>query len=245
MSINVYNESHLHKTIKLLYAENSKGQVEVNADGHIYDIVTCSGEIIEIQTKNLASLLPKIMDALQKGRKITLVHPVIITKKINLYDEEGKLLSSRKSPKKGSIYDIFRELTGIYPILLHKNFALEILEVNILEIRKKMTEPVQTKNQKRRYKKDWIKTDKRLDEIINRKIFKTKKDYLNLLPDNLPKDFCAKDLIKSIKESNNLPSTAAKSAYLIIWVYSRMNLLTPTEIRNRNHFYKITESTEE
>ena len=71
----------------------------------------------EIQTKNLAKLLPKILDTIEKGHNVKLVHPIPLINRIELKDEDGTLISKRKSPKKGCIYDIFRELTGIYPLI--------------------------------------------------------------------------------------------------------------------------------
>ena len=46
--------------------------------------------------------------------------------------------------------------------------------------------PVQSKNKKRRFKKDWIKTDKSLNKIIQTIQFNNKQDYLKLLPQNCP-----------------------------------------------------------
>ena len=54
--INTYKESSLHRTLKELYAAKTVGKTEVEADGHIYDILTDKGEVIEIQTQNLAKL---------------------------------------------------------------------------------------------------------------------------------------------------------------------------------------------
>nr|MCR5400749.1 hypothetical protein [Treponema sp.] len=135
MVINTLNESSLHKKLKEIYSLEEGSRREVEENGKIYDIITGQGEIIEIQTRNLSKLLPKILDLLEKGKKIKIVHPYIKEKIINTYSEEGKLLSSRKSPKKENIYSAFRELTGLYPVLLNKNFSLDLLEISMTEIR--------------------------------------------------------------------------------------------------------------
>ena len=241
ISINIYNESSLHNTLKTYYAVSRDGNTEIKLDGYIYDVVTKDNQVYEIQTKNLSKLLPKIMTALENGRKITVVHPIIISKKIFLYDEDGKtLLSKRKSPRKETLYSIFDELTGIYPVLLNKNFTLELLEINMIEERKKACEPIQSKNNRRRFKRDWIKTNKRLEEIISTRHFKTEKDYLSLLPASLPKEFCAKDLSAAFRLEQTFPPEAAKKAHLIIWVYSRMGIIEYLENRNRNRYYKTS-----
>ena len=63
-SINTYNESSLHNTLKIFYAEKFGGKTEVEAEGHIYDILCDDGQVIEIQTKNLSKLAGKIKDAI-------------------------------------------------------------------------------------------------------------------------------------------------------------------------------------
>ncbi len=237
--INIQNESSLHNTLKLYYANRNSGLTEVEKEGHIYDIVGKDGQIIEIQTKNLSALENKIKDTLEKKYKITVVYPLVITNRIYLTDEEGKLVSKRKSPKKGNIYDIFDELTKIYPYLLHKNFTLEVVHIDMIEHRIKTSDAVQSKNKKRRYKKDWIKVNKRLEKIIRTDVFKTRKDYLSFLPSSLPESFCAKDLSKYLKAAPSLPARISTKAHLIIWVLVRMNLIVQTEVKNKSRYYKI------
>ena len=225
--INTYNESSLHNTLKIFYAQKFGGKTEVEADGHIYDILCEDGQVIEIQTKNLSKLAGKIKDALDKGHKVRLVYPLVYRTRIILTSENGELISNRLSPKKGCIYDILRELTGLTDILLKRNFTLEVITINIIEHRIRTAQPVQTTNKSRRYKKNWLKANKRLDEIIETKQFKTKKDYLALLPENLPEEFCAKDM--------NLP----KYAHILLWVFSRIPVIEQTNSKGKTKFYKI------
>ena len=186
--------------------------------------------IIEIQTKNLSKLLPKIKDTIQKGHNIKLVHPIIEENTIELYDSENNLISKRKSPKKQNIYSIFKELTGIYDVLLNRHFSLEIVFIKMTEIRMRTLENIQSQDKRRRFKKNWIKTDKRLEQIIETKRFSNKEDYLKLLPD-LPEKFCSKDLEERIGKKNN-PN-------LILWVLSHMNIIKHVESQGRKKIYKI------
>ena len=66
-NINTYNESSLHNTLKVFYAEKFGGETEVEAEGHIYDILCGNGDVIEIQTKNLSKLAGKIKNAMVNG----------------------------------------------------------------------------------------------------------------------------------------------------------------------------------
>ena len=240
MQFSTLNESKLHQTLKTLYSVQNDAQTEVLKNGYVYDIFSEENGIIEIQTKNLAKLLPKIMDALERKIKITLVYPLPLETKILLTDEQGNKISYRKSPKKNNIYSIFRELTGIYPILLEPDFTLEIVEVKITEERMRTQEPVQSQNRRRRFRRNWIKTGKKLDEILETRRLKTKDDYLELLPAGLEEEFCAKNISELLKKSNSVSAPQALNiAHLIIWVFARMNLIEFTSTKNRSRFYKI------
>ena len=241
MVFSTLNESNLHNSLKILYQEIYEGQVEVEQDGHVYDIVTKNGNVIEIQTKNLAKLLPKILDSIEKGHNVKLVHPIPITTRIELKDKDGKIISNRKSPKKGCIYDVFRELTGIYPLITNSHFSLEVLEIEMTEERIRTTEPVQSKNGRRRFRKNWIKTGKRLDSIINTRRFSKADDYLALLP-ALPETFCAKDLRIIMNCMKEIPKRSI-NPHLIIWVLAHANLIEHTETKNKSKYYKIIKSS--
>ena len=225
--INTYNESSLHNTLKLYYASQYNGQTEVEADGHIYDIFCEDGLVIEIQTKNVGKIADKLTDALEKGHKVRLVYPLVFRKRIVLSDEKGETISKRLSPKKGEIYDVLEELTKITGILLHPNFTLDVVKVNIIEHRVQTANPVQATNRRRRYKKNWLKANKRLEEILETTQFKTARDYLALLPKDLPEEFCAKDL--------NMP----KHAHILLWVLSRIPVIEQTSKKGRSYYYKI------
>ena len=238
MGINTLNESSLHKSLKNLYSLEDGSRTEVEADGHIYDILTKDGNVIEIQTKNLSKLLTKALDALKNGRKFTIVHPIIQKKIIETYDEEGKLISRRKSPKKENLYSVFRELTGLYPVILEKNFTLELVFISLTEYRTQTEKPEQSANKLRRFKKNWNKTDKQLNEIIKVRKFNGREDYLKLLPKELPEEFSAKDIIIELKKNKETINSASNNAHLMLWVYNHVNLIEYTSTKNRTKFYK-------
>lgn len=242
--INTYNESALHHAIKIYYATLFDGVTEVKKYGHIYDVFAGDDHVIEIQNLNLSKLLPKLMDSLQKGLKVTLVHTICVEKTVENYTPEGTLISKRKSPVKGNIYDLFRELTGIYPILFEKNFELHVLEISMSEIRTKTPDGqlVQSQNNRRRFRKDYIKSDKRLNQVIKTHIFKKPEDYTNLIPYSLHEHFCAKDLAAILKKDKATKHNADRNAHLLIWVLYRRNLLDFTGKQNRSNYYKVIKS---
>ena len=237
--INTYKESSLHRTLKELYAAKTGGKTEVEADGHIYDILTDKDEVIEIQTQNLAKLKEKILDSLEKGRKVKVVHPVIIEKIIRTKDENGNILSVRKSPKEGSVYSIFDEIKGIYNILLLKNFTLEILEINMTEERIKSDQLLQSENRRRRFKKNWNKTNKYLEKILFVHTFKTAWDYLKLLPTTLTEEFTVNDIKEGLKNEKSLIKNAPEYSNLIAWTFLKMGLFELTGKKGNAKVYRI------
>ncbi len=228
--INTYNETSLHKELKKAYAKKTQGQIEQKVGKYICDIETKDGNIIEIQTKNLANLTGKIANLLSTKRKVCLVYPLVLRNYIERYDDENRLLSKRKSPKNHNVYELFDELMGIYPILLYKNFILEVLCIEQIEVRKVTKEPIQTDNKSRRRLKPWIKIDKKLHRITDKKRFSKPLDYLLLLPSNLPTPFCASDLAKT---------EVGKNAHKMLWTLHKMELIERVESKTKPYFYKI------
>lgn len=96
--INTLNETHLHKTLKKIYANKTERSVmEQPAEGYIADIIRPDGEIIEIQTGNLSSLLPKITKYLAAKRNVTVVYPLAAKKYIETKKRRLSCFQKKKS----------------------------------------------------------------------------------------------------------------------------------------------------
>ncbi|MDD7450181.1 MAG: hypothetical protein PUK76_03970 [Treponema sp.] len=243
--INTLNESSLHRALKTIYSLDNNSKTEEQVSQWICDIVQNENVIIEIQTANVSSLKNKIKCLLKMGKTVKIVHPVVISKTIKTSDIYGTIISTRKSPKKESIYSIFRQLTGITEFLLHENFILEIPQISIIEHRLKTSQAQQSKNKKRRFLKDWQKTDKELKEIFTISTFSKKEDYLNLLPQykeqnkELCNNFTAKQTASLLKQKIN--AAAATNTHCMLWVLKKAGMIQETlKIKNEKH-YKISE----
>lgn len=227
MMINTYNESQLHNTLKNFYAKTFHGQQEVKYFGYICDIIGNDGTIYEIQTGNFANIKNKLTFLL-KENKVHLIYP-IATKKYILKNYNEKNISKRLSPKKQNIYSIFRPLMSIYPILLNKNFTLEVLFTEQTECRSILDSKVQIPNKSRRFLKNYIKTDKILNNINGCRFFSSKEDYLSLLPKDLPSIFCTQDLFLQCGKSES---------YSFLWILRKLELIELVE-KNKKNFYRI------
>ncbi len=196
--------------------------------------------VIEIQTKGLHKLLPKILK-LKENHAIHVVHPLIKEFIIEFYDEEDNFISRRKSPKHLSLLDLFDELMGIYPILAEPWFTLEIIPVSCIEKRIRTKEPVQLRNKSRHFKKNWYKKDRRIASMEKSIILNGLPSYVDLLPEETQKlrkgtIFCAKDLEKT---------GCGKQNYKILWLLKKTEAVEGVYKKGRTSFYKFTPELQE
>ncbi len=231
--INTYNETSLHKEIKEIFSQKYNGKTEIKIENFICDIV-CNDEknpsIIEIQTSNLSKLTDKI-EKLTQTHKVKLIYPLATTTYLQRQDESGKILSKRKSPKKKNIYSIFGELFSLYRLFDNKNFSLSILFCEICIEKTVFENLVQSKNKNRRFRKNYLITDKKLISINNEIILKTKKDLQNLIPKEIPEEFSSKDL-----KNTEIKNEANK----MIWVLRKANLIEQIDKKGNLIIYKKT-----
>ena len=226
------NESSLHKSLKIFYANHYGGKTEVQVEKWICDIV-CEGEtIIEIQTKSVSSLHEKVARLLALGKKVIIVHPITTQKTIRTFNPNGEEISAKKSPKRENVYSMLRELTGLCDILLHENFSLVCPLITAEEKRVQSEEPVQSKNGRRRFKKAWLKADKSLLTIDREITFRGKENYLALLPPALPEEFSSAELSCALEKEGK------PYANLILWILHKMNLIERTEKKGKRFYYK-------
>lgn len=232
----VLNESSLHKALKKIYTIQNNGKTEVQIDKWICDIVTEDNDIIEIQNKNVSSLKEKAEGLINLGYKLTIVHPIITEKIIITSTKNNTIESKRKSPKKDSLYSMLKELTGLAPLLKNPSLILEIPEIHTTENRIRTEEPVQSRNNNRRWLKTYLKIGKDLTTIGKIHIFRSKKDYLKLLPPSLPENFSSKEL----KEAFSLTDrNAVKYINLLLWVLYHADFIERTEKKGKLFYYKI------
>ena len=132
-SIGTEHESSLHRALKYRYAE--PGTAETAREGFVCDAVGPGGEAVEIQTGNFTALKAKI-PALTRAGAVRLIYPVIIVKTLELYDTGGNLLSRKKSPRRGTAWDIFGELIYAPALVGRRRLTVEIALVDAVERRR-------------------------------------------------------------------------------------------------------------
>lgn len=195
--IGLLNEKPLHASLKRWYAR-SGDRFEVPVDGFVIDIVR-DDLLIEIQTGNFAAIKSKL-NHLVRSHRVRLIYPIVHEKWIVRVANGGAV--RRKSPKRGRLENLFRELVSIPQLLSHPNFSLEVLMTREEELRRYAG--------KRAWRRrGWVIEGRRLLEVMDQRVFGETADWLRFLPDGL-ESFTTSDLATRMETRRDL---AQKMAY--------------------------------
>lgn len=186
--INTWNESLLHEELKSYFC-GENGHTEVPLEGSICDAIRDDGSVVEIQTAHLGKLKKKL-EKLLAEHKVNLVYPVARNTVIETFSEDNSLVSRRKSPKHGTVFQIFSELTGLWNLIGHPNLTLTVVHADVLELR--------IADGTGSWRRKGVRIlDRKLLKMYETDEFRTKEDYARLLSPNLPEPFTVSDLKKS------------------------------------------------
>ena len=189
--IGTLGERSLHARLKRLYAKPGD-KVEERVAGYWVDI--CRGEdVIEIQTGSFGNMKRKLTEVLAT-RSVLIVHPVAVEKWITKVKADGTtLVSRRKSPKRGSPYDLFDELVSFPQFFLNPRFSVEVVLVKEEELRCE-----DGKGSWRR--KGTSIRDHLLLDVAGIHVFRAPKDFLKLLPAGWAGPSTNRELAKALKQ---------------------------------------------
>ena len=187
--IGTLNESSLHAGIKD-FLQQPGDRFEVPLAGFVIDIVR-GDELIEIQTSSFGALGNKL-DRLLGDHRIRIVHPIAVETWIL---RPGK--RPRKSPRHGSILDLFVELASLPTLLDHPNLSLEVLLIDEEQLR----EP--GRRGERRV------MDRRIRQVRSTRRFKQVTELLALLPATLSEPWTTKDLASAAGASRRVAQSMA------------------------------------
>ncbi len=195
-------ETHLHASLKQWLAEPGD-QFEVSVGRFVVDIVR-NGTLIEIQTRGFSSMKAKL-DALLDGHRMVIVHPIAHRKWILKGPQNGEPSSRRKSPRAGSVYDVFTELVSFPSLVDHPNLTIDVLLTDEEEVRR-------FDGNRSWRRRGWVVVERRLLDVTDRIQFRTPADWLSLLPGDLPVPFTTADLASAIDRPRR---TAQQMAYCL------------------------------
>jgi hypothetical protein len=242
MDIGLLNEKSLHADLKAWYARPGD-EIEVKVDDYFIDIVRSKRGVnelqgiysahvdqeikdhllIEIQTGNFSAIKRKLTD-LTNRYSLRLVYPIAqekwIVKRPRVKGDAG---TRRKSPKRGQVVDIFRELVYLPELLNSPNFSLEVLLIQEEEVRR-------YDGRKGWRRGGWVTEERHLLSVVERRLFQDKEDLWRLIPSKLPAEFTTADLTRVMKIPKR---TAGQVAYCL----RRMNAIEQIGKSGRSYLY--------
>ena len=197
--VGLLNEKPLHAALKAWYAR-AGDRTEVPVDGSFIDIVH-DGLLIEIQTRGFAALKRKL-EKLVTRHPVRLVYPIASEKWIlRLADDGVTLLGRRKSPRRGSEYDLFRELVSFPHLVAHPNFSLEVLLIQEEEVRRRVS--------RLNWRRGWDTAERRLLQVVDHRLFVSPADLAALIPKSLDVPFTTDELAETIGRPRRLAQQMA------------------------------------
>lgn len=185
-------EFTLHRQLKEEYG-CAQAETEVPFGNYRIDVVD-KDRFIEIQTSPLVAIRDKIAELL-KTRKVIVVKPLIARKRIIKLDgKAGAEIERRMSPKRATSLSVFDELVYFTRVFPNRRLTLEAPLISVEELRY----PGHGRRRRKRAN-DFCVEDLRLVEVEKKLTFKTRKDLIRLLPQELwTKEFGTAEIATSL-----------------------------------------------
>lgn len=224
--IGTLSEKTVHAILKLYYSPDVEMH-EIPIKGSVADIFTGT-EVIEIQTGNFDKLRAKL-DKFLELYPVTIVYPIPHEKWLIWVDEEtGEFSKKRKSPLKGSAYMAFRELYKIKSYLTHENLRLKLILMNVEEYRL-LNGWSQDK------KKGSTRFDRLPVELVEEIEIDCPKDYLQLIPYDVPEPF-------SVKEFSKIMHINQRLAQIALHIFGYVGVVERVGKKGNAFLYRIAET---
>ncbi len=185
-------ETSLHRDLKALYA-GEDAQFEVPLGDYRID-VTCGGRLVEIQHGSLAAIRDKVK-VLLKDHTVVVVKPIVVEKVLVKRESlNGPVTLRRKSPKRGTLLDLFDDLVHFTRVFPHKRLTLEVPLVDVEEWR------YPGHGRRRRWRlNDYQVEDQKLVAVHAIHRFQTAADLARLAGSGLPQPFHSGHLAESLQ----------------------------------------------
>jgi hypothetical protein len=185
-------ETSLHRDLKAIYApDGGSARREVRWGNYRIDVVTAD-ELVEIQHGSLAAIRRKVARLLERHR-VRVVKPIVVEKRLIKRQRAGAAISVRRSPKRGTILELFHELVYFVRVFPHPRLTLEVPLVEIEEWR------CPGHGRRRRWRaSDFEIEDQKLLAVREVHRFQTAGDLAALAPQGLPSPFHSGDLADAL-----------------------------------------------
>lgn len=220
--IGTLREKPLHASLKEWYSRPGD-RLECPIDGFVIDLVR-DELLVEVQTSGFSSMKTKIAALLASNHNVRIVHPIALRKWIVRVDEDGTILSRRRSPKKGHPSDIFAELVSFPERIIGSGLEIELALIEEEEYRH------HTPGRSWR-RQGWSVLERRLLEVIDTMLIRGVEELRRLIPEDLPELFTTTDLATGLGRPLR---TAQQMAYCL----RNTGLIEPVGKRGKSVEYR-------
>lgn len=223
-SIGELREGPLHAVLKQALTATGD-RTEVRVERWVIDLVRADGELVEIQTGGFGPLGPKL-DGLLDQHRVRIVHPIAARRRIVRVDEHGEVLSAKRSPRRGSAFDLFERLVSLPTMLAHPNLTLELVLCEEDHVRA----PAPRRSRSGRRTVD--PGERRLTAVLERIVLERPAQLVALLPaDALSGTFTTRELSTRVGCTRNL-------AQRIVYCLRALELIERVEAVGREPVYR-------
>jgi hypothetical protein len=184
-------ETSLHRDLKRLYGDQND-HFEVALGAHRIDVIA-DGRLVEIQLGSLAAIRDKVRTLVEEHR-VVVVKPIVVQKTlVKRASKGGPVAQRRKSPKRGTILDLFDELVHFTQAFPHERLTLEVPLIDIEEWR------YPGHGRRRRWRRDDYQVeDQKLIAVRETYGFETGADLMRLIRCPLPRRFHTGQLAEAL-----------------------------------------------
>jgi hypothetical protein len=184
-------ETSLHRELKL-HCAGPEARTEVRCGNYRIDAVV-GEELIEIQHGSLAAIRDKI-GTLLTDHDVRVVKPVVVGKLlVKRSRKNGRIIERRRSPKRGTVLDVFHDLVYFTKVFPHPRLKLELVLVDVEEWRY----PGNSRRRRRR-RGDFQVEDQKLLQIHARQVLRTAGELCELVGCELTTPFDTSELARRL-----------------------------------------------
>jgi len=226
--IGTWRETDLHRQLKNAYA-GLDGQTEVDIAGFVADGVNASGEYIEVQGASFGPFLIKARKLASQGRRLKVIHPIIVTKHLEVFDADGEMQYRRKSSRRGSAWDLFGSLIYAPEMPLVSGLEIELALVDVAEHR--------VLDGKGSWRRNGASIrDRRLLDLRERICLARPSDYLRFVPFARNEEFT----VKILGAKAGIRAVLAKKT---LYVLAKLGIVEKTGKLRNAHVYRLLASS--
>ena len=232
------NQTLIHQKLKAHYISivggTEEAGVKINGKKYLLDVLDESeATAYEIQLSNFGGKFSRKIRGILKAPqlRIVIVHPIIISQKVTCMNK-GEILGVRNYNRDNNIYPLFEKL-----VHFNVEFIPERMELNAVFIKEHVLKEFfgyYGRSMRRKY----VVTQRDLISIEEIRKFKTKSDFIRILPFGLPDVFTNRDLAERLESRENKRKIQRISG-LITYTLCRLGILIRVGSRGRAHEFSI------